>query len=107
MEAPSSRRIGAVTHRVRFLPTGHSVWVPAGTTLLAAALEARVPVARACAGEALCGRCGLAVLGDPDALSAAEADEERAKARNRVAPELRLACCARVFGDVEATASYW
>jgi len=33
--------------------------------------------------------------------------EQRSKQRNRVAPELRLACQARLRGDVEVTALYW
>lgn len=40
-------------------------------------------------------------------LSAEIPDESRAKQRNRIAPELRLACQVRVAGDIEVTAPYW
>ena len=81
--------------------------VAAGTTLLDAARAAGLPVAQACGGDRLCGRCALVVLEGADALSAESPDEARAKARNRVAPEARLACEARVEGSVTATAAYW
>jgi ferredoxin len=83
------------------------VQAPAGSTLLAAVLAAELPIARACAAEALCGRCGVRVLAGADELDPESPAEQRGKQRNRVAPELRLACQARIRGDVEVTALYW
>jgi adenylate cyclase len=78
-----------------------------GVSLLDAALDAGLPIARACAGAALCARCGLRILAGADALDAEREDERIQKQRNRIEPELRLACRARVHGDVTATAAYW
>ncbi len=93
-------------HRVSFHPSGRSVLVPAGTTLLDAARRAGVPLARACGGEGLCARCGLRVHGAAASPPPESADERRAKRRNRVAPELRLACRVRVQGDLDVGAAY-
>jgi ferredoxin len=78
-----------------------------GVTLLAAAREAGLPIASACSGAALCARCGLSVLAGAESLDPAQPDEQRQKQRNRVPAEQRLACRARVHGDVTATAAYW
>ena len=78
-----------------------------GVTLLEAARAAGLPIASACAGAALCARCGLAILAGADALDPELADERRQKARNRIPAQQRLACRARVHGPVTATAAYW
>jgi ferredoxin len=92
---------------VRLMPAGRCVRVAPGAKLLAAVREADLPLARGCGAEGLCGRCGLRVVDGAESLSPETPEERDAKARNRVAPELRLACCAEVRGDVEVTAAYW
>ena len=90
---------------VSFHPSGRAVEVPAGSTILDAVLAAGLPIARACGADGLCGRCGVRVLaGEIDAESDGETTTRR---RNRIDPALRLACRARLRGDVEVTASYW
>jgi adenylate cyclase len=84
-----------------------STRVDDGTTLLDAAHAAGLPIASACSGVALCARCGLRVIAGAEWLDPERDDEARQKERNRVAPELRLACRAGVHGDVTATAAYW
>ena len=79
----------------------------AGSSLLEAARRAGLPVASACGGEALCGRCDLSVLSGASALAPPGEPEERAKRRNRVPAERRLACRVAVSCDLEVTASYW
>lgn len=81
--------------------------VARGTTLLEAVRGAGLPIARACAGGGLCGRCGLSILEGADALRPEGGAEADAKARNRIAPGLRLACQVRVEGPLEVSASYW
>lgn len=94
-------------HRVTFQPRGRFTEVPAGTRLLDAVQGAGLPVARGCAGDALCGRCGLKVLRGEETLSPEGPEEAKAKRRNRIPHELRLSCCARVRGDLEVMAPYW
>lgn len=89
---------GAAVSRVEVVP---------GTTLLEAVRGAGLPIARACAGRGLCGRCGLSILAGGSALAPEGAAETRAKAANRIDPALRLACQVRVEGPLEVGASYW
>lgn len=81
--------------------------MPAGTTLLDAALAAGLPVARSCGADGVCARCGLRIVEGAANLSPEAADETRIKQRNRIEAELRLACRAAIGGDVTATALYW
>lgn len=92
---------------VRFQPSGRSLRVPLGTTLLEAAKRAGLPMASACGAYGLCGRCGVDVMEGATALSPESSLDSDVKRRNRVAAEQRLACRARVQGPVEITASYW
>jgi ferredoxin len=78
-----------------------------GTTLLAAARAAGLPIASACSGASLCARCGLEILTGAGALDPERDDERVQKQRNRIPPAQRLACRAGVHGGVTATAAYW
>jgi ferredoxin len=49
----------------------------------------------------------LHIVDGAEHLSPEAPDETRIKARNRVEPADRLACRAKLCGDVTATASYW
>jgi 2Fe-2S ferredoxin len=84
-----------------------SVEVPEGTTLLEATRAAGLPIARACGGDGLCARCGLAILAGGETLEPASPAEELAKERNRIPLELRLACQVAIRGPLEVTAGYW
>lgn len=97
----------ATMPQVRLLPADVVVEVPSGTTLLDAVVAAGLPIARSCGADGICGKCALRALAGADALGPESADEARIKARNRIDPELRLACRVRVRGDVTATAPYW
>ena len=94
-------------HAVAFHPSGRRVEVPPGSTLLDAAVAAGLPIARGCGAQALCARCAVRVLDGAEHLEPESAEEALRKRCNRVDPTLRLACCARVRGDVSITASYW
>ena len=91
--------------QIRFLPDGRSIEVDHGTTVLEAARRAGLPMASACGARAICGRCGVYVVGA--ALRPEDPLERDVKARNRVDPRQRLACCIPVAGDLEVRASYW
>ncbi|MGI9432415.1 MAG: 2Fe-2S iron-sulfur cluster-binding protein [Myxococcota bacterium] len=93
--------------RMRTSAEARTVVVDDGNTLLDAALDAGLPVARACGGDGLCGRCGLRVLEGEASLSPEADDEADAKVRNRVPSEWRLSCRAHVHGPLEVTATYW
>jgi ferredoxin len=90
---------------IRFEPSGASITVPAGTTLLEAARQAGLPVASACGADGICARCGLEIL--EGSVAAPSEQEQTLKERNRIHREMRLACRIRLCGDLTVTAPYW
>jgi ferredoxin len=94
-------------HQVRFEPSGRTVRVVTGSSLLEAARRAGLPLASACDGGALCGRCGVQVLAGGRSLPPEGEPETRAKRRNRAPEGQRLACRALVSSDLTVTTTYW
>ncbi len=92
---------------MRFEPGSQEVRAHRGARLYDIARAAGRPVASACEGTGVCGRCGLRVVAGAEALSREGALEARRKRANRVDPALRLACLVAVRGDVVITADYW
>jgi adenylate cyclase len=90
---------------IRFEPSGARIRVPAGTSLLEAARLAGLPVASACGADGICARCGLEIL--EGAVAAPSEREQTLKQRNRIHPQMRLACRIRLCGDLTVTAPYW
>ena len=97
----------APVHRVRFLPSDREVEVPAGTTLLEAVVAAGLPIARSCGADGVCAKCGVRIVAGGESLGPESEAETRTKARNRVDPELRLACRIKIAEDLTITAPYW
>jgi adenylate cyclase len=96
-----------VEHTVRFLPSQRSTRMPAGATVLEAAREVGLPMAQACGADGICARCGVRVLIGAETLPPESATEADLKRRNRVDPELRLACHLPLQGDLVVSAAYW
>jgi uncharacterized 2Fe-2S/4Fe-4S cluster protein (DUF4445 family) len=82
---------------VTFEPSGDQVEVAAGTTLSAAAAAAGVPMPVPCGGLGACGRCAVSASG---ALREPGPDERVLLSPGAVVRGARLACRARVAGDV-------
>jgi adenylate cyclase len=93
--------------RVHFPKPGRSVRVRPGTLLIDAVRAAELPIASACGAGGLCGRCGVEILAGAATLRAEASEERDAKQRNRIAPQLRLACRVHVGGDLSVSAPYW
>lgn len=94
--------------QITFLPSDKIVEINAGEmTLLEATRLAELPIASACGENGACARCGLKVLSGLPGLEPESAREIRIKQRNRIDPELRLACRARPTRDLTVTATYW
>jgi len=83
-----------------FLPGNSSVCVPEGTTLLAAAAAAGLLLQTPCGGQGRCGKCLARVEGGVDAPTSLE---RRVLGPDQLAQGWRLACQARVAGDVAVT----
>ena len=96
--------------RVLFLPSGRRGEVPAGETLLSAARRLGVDVDSACGGRAICGRCQVRIQTgrfDKEGIDSStehispETEAEKRYDRLRgLRPGHRLACQARLLGDV-------
>lgn len=94
-------------YTVHFLPSGKSTRVPAGSTLLAAARQAGLPVATACGENQLCALCGLEIVEGGETLPPEPDEEAHIKELNRVNEKLRLSCHLEIVGDLEVRAEYW
>jgi ferredoxin len=93
--------------RVTFLPSGRAFEIGRGGSLFRAVLRARLPLARSCRGVGVCGLCNVRVVAGEAALSAATAAEVALVAREGLGGGQRIACLARVLGDVTIATGYW
>lgn len=86
--------------RITFLPSGKTVQVRPGTTVLRASREARIRIATRCGGNAGCLMCKVQV--DPkQAVALSPPNEaERRKLGPLLEQGVRLACQAKVCGEV-------
>lgn len=81
---------------IRFEPTGRTVEVPVGSTLLAAARLAEVEIDAPCGGLGRCGSCRVRAEGELSPMTAAERELLGGAS---VAAGVRLACRTRALGD--------
>jgi len=86
---------------VDFEPIGKRVQVEPGATLLEAARLAGVPLTSDCGGAGTCGQCRVVAREAGPALSPPNATEQARLAADELAAGCRLACQARVLGDVK------
>jgi NADPH-dependent 2,4-dienoyl-CoA reductase/sulfur reductase-like enzyme/ferredoxin len=87
---------------VGFAPDGPRVVVPAGTTLLEAAERAGLGVEAGCR-MGVCGADPIAILDGGARLSAPTPGERSTLQRLGLGHECRMACSARVHGDVDVS----
>ncbi|HID87031.1 MAG TPA: DUF4445 domain-containing protein [Anaerolineae bacterium] len=88
-------------HRVTFQPSGRRGEVEEGTTLQEAARQLGVELDAICGGRQVCGKCKIRIDAGLDHLSSmAEAERELLSDRHGAVNNYRLACAARVLGDV-------
>lgn len=90
-------------HRVRFLPDAAEAWVPAGATLLDAAVAAHVAIDAPCGDRGICGKCRVMLVSETPQTSsiAPPTIQERVLIdEEELSLGWRLACQARVAGEV-------
>lgn len=94
---------------VTFLPDGQRVRVPAGRRILGVVLAAGRPIGRSCRGAGICLACGVWVEGPLSPIAGDEAAliARRAGPTTRGAARWRIACLARIEGDVRIGTDYW
>jgi ferredoxin, 2Fe-2S len=79
---------------VRFEPSGVTVAVSPGTSVLEAAQRTRVTIPSVCGGQCDCGECRVVVL--EGEVSRLTQEEEILLGPAELEKGMRLACCARV-----------
>jgi ferredoxin len=85
--------------RVTFMPVGQSFEVAAGTTILVSAIQNGLQLRHDCT-EAICGTDRVKILSGKEQLSEKNENEELTLEMMNAGPDDRLACVARVVGDV-------
>jgi ferredoxin len=89
------------TCKVTFQPSGRSVTVGEGSTVLSAAQQAGQNLLHFCGGNGLCQTCEIRVDRETNArLSPPDPKELRWFDEDEVNSGRRLGCCARVKGDI-------
>ena len=83
-------------------PSGQSIAVVPGTTVLEASRMLRIPHASVCGGKGRCSTCRVRIRAAADALPPPSAVETAVLRRIGAAPNIRLACQLRPRADVEA-----
>ena len=85
--------------RVTFMPVGQSFEVAAGTTILVSAIQNGLQLRHDCT-EAICGTDRVKILSGKEQLSEKNENEELTLEMMNAGPDDRLACVARIVGDV-------
>jgi 2Fe-2S ferredoxin len=85
--------------KVTFMPTGTSFEVAAGTTILVSAIQNGLQLRHDCT-EAICGTDRVKILSGKVHVSEKNVNEELTLEMMNAGPDERLACVARVGGDV-------
>lgn len=85
--------------KITFWPSGVSIEVKAGTSILSAARKAGVLIQTRCGGNAACFMCKVKIRPDSDLLPIA--DEEKRKLAGLEVDGFRLACQAKARGRVD------
>jgi len=85
--------------KVTFKPAGQSFDVAAGTTILVSAIQNGLQLRHDCT-EAICGTDRVKILAGKEQLSEKTDNEELTLEMMNAGPDDRLACVARVVGDV-------
>jgi adenylate cyclase len=93
---------------IHFRPSDRTLEISSDEmTLLEATRAVDLPIASACGENGACARCGLEILEGRENLADETERERIIKERNRIDPELRLACRVRPRGHLTVRAPYW
>jgi ferredoxin len=85
--------------KVTFMPAGQTFEVAAGTTILVSAIQNGLQLRHDCT-EAICGTDRVKIVSGKENLSDKTENEELTLEMMNGGPDDRLACVARVVGDV-------
>ncbi len=78
-----------------------------GETLFKAARVNGVPLGSSCRGDCVCGWCKVEIVEGMNNLSEPTECEVKLMSKGNYTENERVACSARVYGDVSITTGYW
>jgi len=91
---------------ITIMPSGKTIEVAEGTTLLAAILAAEVNLTHNCEGNVLCGTCHIFVQEGRKVCQRSLVKKREARFHCRRSSKSRLACQAKVLGTRISRSSY-
>ena len=101
--------MSSATARITFQPDGETLETPVGSRLLKVVLGTGRPIGYSCRGQGVCTACVLWVSGDVSPISPPEQAllDRLGPSHSTSEGQQRIACFARINGDVTVRADYW
>jgi uncharacterized 2Fe-2S/4Fe-4S cluster protein (DUF4445 family) len=84
---------------VRFIPDGKKIVVIEGTSILDAAIKAKVDISSICGGRGYCGKCQVIITDEQQSIVAISTDESNQLGQEKIALGYRIACKAKINND--------
>ena len=88
-------------------PSGLVLRIEPGENLFHAVRRHGRPLASSCDGDGVCDKCRVVVLAGMEHLSNPSAIEQAFRHERPFGELERMACQARVYGDITITTGYW
>ncbi len=92
---------------VTFMPFNQKLEVQPRANLMAAIIQAKLPIGSSCGGVGVCTKCLVKVLDGIENLSKPNAIERKLVLRENVPTDMRVSCQTKILGPVTITATYW
>lgn len=93
--------------KVLFVPFNKVIELKAGETLFKAARVNGIPIGSSCRGDCVCGWCKVEIVKGMENLSSPQECEKKLMKSGGYEKSERVACGARVYGEVSITTGYW
>ncbi len=93
--------------KVIFVSLNRAVELKTGETLFKAARVNGIPLGSSCRGDCICGWCKVEIVDGMENLSSPDECEKKLMKSGSYEKNERVACGARVYGDVAITTGYW
>jgi len=93
--------------KVRFIPLHKEIEIKKGETLFKAARVHGIPIGSSCRGDCVCGWCKVEVVAGMENLSQPKECEKKLMKSGNYEKNERVACSAKVYGDVSIRTGYW
>lgn len=92
---------------IQFLKNRKPLKAKKKQNLMKALLQANIPVASSCGGEAVCGKCRVQVIAGAENLSSENTAEKLVREKYQIPNDFRLSCQCLVQDDITIDTAYW